>query len=441
VVTEAYRNAAHIVRSAAFHAPVNQNLLNHRVLTQEPALQIAQLVCDVSNEASYRRFATMFAGRAVRTWSTPNEKALFYGLANRHTPGGVVVELGSYCGGSAAFFARGLADKPGGGAGRVVCVDPLLGAPPWLALPPQMFTLAELRANIVALGIESYIDLKIGDSAAVGATWPAELIDVLLIDGDHSFEGALRDLECWAPKLRDGGILLFDDIDNIAEMRAVDEIMGSMRTLVRHGVVDGIGVHEVQQSGWRLLDELQTLVAAKHLHRPWSFEPVHALALSQPYQRTHEWTEPAVDLAYDLGYLAVAEKGDYAVLTDTPTELVQVVRSIHTDRGGGDLHVAGDALRYGRTFRLVACRPEQAARMYRLLLPGGVLLAWSDVPITPEEAARLADTIRSAGFDGVGHGGEDRPLFWGVANIAALAPGQIMQAHMAVRAPRCSDAQ
>jgi len=408
-----------------------------RICLQEAALDVVQMVHDVSDQPDFRRFSAAFSACGVRTWSTPDERALLYGVANRHTPGGIVVELGSYCGGSAAFFAKGLADKTEGEVGRVVCVDPLMGAPPWLPLPPHMFTLSELRANVATLGIDAYVELRIGDSAAVGAVWPANPIDVLLIDGDHCFEGALRDLECWAPKLRDGGILLFDDIDNISEMRTLDEIIGLMRTLKRQGAVDGIAVYQVQHGGgWKFLEELQGLLMARNIHRAWSFGPLHTQAPSQPYLRTREWTDPAVDLAYDLGYLAVAKGGDYAVLAGSPVELMQVARSVHNDREAGDLHVIRDPTGYGRTFRLVMCRPEEAAQMYRLLLPGGVLLARGNSPMLPAEVALWADAMRSVGFDGVGYGDGERPLFWAVADIAALAPDHIIQAHMAVRVPR-----
>ena len=125
-------------------------------------VDLVSLVNAVMNEPPFRDFEAKFNDRRVKTWSTIEEKALFYGLANRHTPNGVIVELGSYCGGSAAFFAKGLAEKGSDRKkGRVICVDPLLGAPPWLPLPPHMYTLSELTGNILALGISSHIDLRI----------------------------------------------------------------------------------------------------------------------------------------------------------------------------------------------------------------------------------------------------------------------------------------
>lgn len=356
---------------------------------------------------------------------------MLYGLANRHTTNGVIVELGSFCGGSASFFAKGLVDKKDGPAARrVVCVDPLLSAPPWLALPPHFFTMTEMQSNITVLGLQDRIDFKVGDSAAVGAVWPAEAIDILLIDGDHSFEGALRDFECWAPKLRMGGVLLFDDIDNIPEMRSLHQLLLHMPSLESQGTVDGIGVYLVRGDGWKILEDLKLLLAAEEIFRPWSYEAVHTKRLIEPYRRTHKWTEPALELAYDLGYLCTAAGGDYAILSNTPSELQRVVRSVHADRGQGDMHVINDINNYGRLFRLVACAPEDAPKALGRLVPGGVVLAWSETPLTTHDAGLLVEAMRRVGLEGVSHGGEERPLFWGVADIAALSPLQVMQGHM-----------
>ena len=318
------------------------------------ALDPDAVIQSTLQDRAFQEFLTLFLQKDVKTWSTEREKALLYGLAASRASDGVIVELGSYCGGSASFFAKGLDSRAG--SGRVVCVDPLLGAPPWLCLPAGMFTLDVLRRNLGSLGLEHRIDLKVGDSYSVGAAWPAEPIDILLIDGDHSFEGAMRDLECWAPKIRDGGILLFDDIDNIHEMRVLDEIMKQMSTLARIGTVDGIGVYQVRGGQWALLDELRGLLDLRGIHRPWSFDAVHATPVASPYRHTRYWTDPTFDIGYDLGYLAVAQKGDYGIFGTPAAELKQLIMSIQTDRGGGDLHVGASPAGYGTGFRLIGLR-------------------------------------------------------------------------------------
>jgi predicted O-methyltransferase YrrM len=39
-------------------------------------------------------------------------------------------------------------------------------------------------------------------------------IDLLYIDGDHSYEGVLTDLEMYSALVRNGGAVMMDDIDN-----------------------------------------------------------------------------------------------------------------------------------------------------------------------------------------------------------------------------------
>jgi predicted O-methyltransferase YrrM len=51
-------------------------------------------------------------------------------------------------------------------------------------------------------------------------------LDVLFIDGDHSYTGCLADLENWGPKVKDGGLILCHDSDTAGfpgVRQAIDE--------------------------------------------------------------------------------------------------------------------------------------------------------------------------------------------------------------------------
>lgn len=50
-----------------------------------------------------------------------------------------------------------------------------------------------------------------------------EFFDIAYIDGDHTYEGVLRDLNAWYPLVRKGGILCGDDYDWYGVKRAVIE--------------------------------------------------------------------------------------------------------------------------------------------------------------------------------------------------------------------------
>ncbi len=48
-------------------------------------------------------------------------------------------------------------------------------------------------------------------------------IDLVYVDGDHTYEGVAKDLAAWYPKVRKGGIICGDDIGWPGVKKAVDE--------------------------------------------------------------------------------------------------------------------------------------------------------------------------------------------------------------------------
>jgi hypothetical protein len=64
------------------------------------------------------------------------------------------------------------------------------------------------------------------DSSAAAKTYADNSVNFIFIDGDHSYEGIKRDLECWLPKIKDGGIIAGHDYHYDPIKRAVKEIFG-----------------------------------------------------------------------------------------------------------------------------------------------------------------------------------------------------------------------
>lgn len=50
-----------------------------------------------------------------------------------------------------------------------------------------------------------------GDSSSIGEDWISRPVDMVFIDGDHSYEGCTRDIEAWLPKIKPGGIISVHD--------------------------------------------------------------------------------------------------------------------------------------------------------------------------------------------------------------------------------------
>lgn len=63
------------------------------------------------------------------------------------------------------------------------------------------------------------------DSVQASMTIADGSVDFVFVDADHSYEGCKRDIEAWAPKVRDGGMVCGHDYSDLwpGVKRAVDE--------------------------------------------------------------------------------------------------------------------------------------------------------------------------------------------------------------------------
>ena len=111
-----------------------------------------------------------------------------------------VCEIGSFKGGTGFLLSRVLPQNA-----ILVLLDLEYGPPRRAALRSmargnqQVFTL---------IGDSHRIEMRDEVSRKCGG----DLLDVLFIDGDHSYEGVSRDLEIYAPLVRSGGVIAFHDI-------------------------------------------------------------------------------------------------------------------------------------------------------------------------------------------------------------------------------------
>lgn len=59
-----------------------------------------------------------------------------------------------------------------------------------------------------------------------------ESIDLLIVDGDHSRQAVLKDIECYMPLVKPGGVMLFHDIYSLPSVRdALIEYFGAINPL------------------------------------------------------------------------------------------------------------------------------------------------------------------------------------------------------------------
>ncbi len=153
-----------------------------------------------------------------------DEAALLFRLA-RNASGGPFAEIGRFKGGSTLIFASAL--PPG--------VE-LWSYDFHVALRPDMpgpDLDAELKAALERYGLAGKVHLLVADSRT--ADPPPEPLELLFIDGDHSYEGARADYARWSAFVRPGGHLLFHDAVDTGRygnhypgvVRAVAEVDGN----------------------------------------------------------------------------------------------------------------------------------------------------------------------------------------------------------------------
>jgi predicted O-methyltransferase YrrM len=152
------------------------------------------------------------------------ERGFLFQLAAEAPIDAQVVEIGSWMGASTCFLAAGLK----GPAAKVYAVDNFQGLSmcgedvTWYQRHFKQLgtnsTLEIFRANFAALGLTPRAEPVVSDSLAAAQTLAARrgAIDLIFVDGDHSYEGCKADIEAWLPFVKKGGVMAFHDFGSRA---------------------------------------------------------------------------------------------------------------------------------------------------------------------------------------------------------------------------------
>jgi predicted O-methyltransferase YrrM len=152
------------------------------------------------------------------------ERGFLYQLASDAPANAQVVEVGSWMGASTCFLAAGLK----GEAARIFAVDNFQGLSTcgedaaWYNRHFQKLgaasTLEIFKRNFSALGLAAKAEPVVSDSLAAASTLAAKrgMIDLIFIDGDHSYEACKADIVAWAPFVKRGGVIAFHDFGSRA---------------------------------------------------------------------------------------------------------------------------------------------------------------------------------------------------------------------------------
>jgi predicted O-methyltransferase YrrM len=129
---------------------------------------------------------------------------LLYSMARSLKPN-VCVEIGSARGRSACFVGLALAAN---GGGKLFAIDPHTKTD-WND-SQSIETLPIMQAHLESLNLTPYVEIVRKTSGEAAENW-TDKIDMLFIDGDHSYEGVRRDWELFSPHVSPFGVVVFHD--------------------------------------------------------------------------------------------------------------------------------------------------------------------------------------------------------------------------------------
>ena len=141
---------------------------------------------------------------------TKNEAELLFALASQANPRGVVVEIGSYVGGSAIFLAKG---SKAGKKNKVYTIDPHKDSMPIEKIGREVFpknSLPFFKENLKKENVEDIVVPIISTSQQAAENWDKP-ISLLWIDGNHDYEYVKLDFLLWEKHLLPGGVLALHD--------------------------------------------------------------------------------------------------------------------------------------------------------------------------------------------------------------------------------------
>ena len=173
-------------------------------------------------------------GRAhtIPSQTRVEEQLCLYDEARSVLELGRLVEIGSYLGGSSIVLAEALRRwSQVSRHSRLYCIDT------WendAMTEGKWETKGLFLSNIAPWS--DYITPVVGRSEDIQLPFDGEC-DVVFIDGDHSYEGARRDVDRFGPRVRDGGRLVMHDHQYYRSVtRVVGELLASGQWYVARAV-------------------------------------------------------------------------------------------------------------------------------------------------------------------------------------------------------------
>jgi predicted O-methyltransferase YrrM len=145
-------------------------------------------------------------------WTRGDEASALAEAAYALDDDAVIVEIGSFFGGSAVIMAGARKLK---GSGKVHCIDPFDGSGDRFSTPyyseiiagtPDRSPREHFDRNIRLAGLARWVQVHPGTAVEIAANWTTP-VDMLFFDGDQSPAGVRAAYEAWSPWLKPGGTI------------------------------------------------------------------------------------------------------------------------------------------------------------------------------------------------------------------------------------------
>jgi len=142
----------------------------------------------------------------VGGYLTDKEGELLYSLAKNCKGKGVIVEIGSYKGKSTIWLSRG---SKAGNKIKVYAIDPHRGSPELREkIQGKIWSYEEFKNNIEKAKVSDII-IPIITTSEEAAKYFEEPVELIFIDGNHSYDHIRLDFKLWFPKVVDCGFMAF----------------------------------------------------------------------------------------------------------------------------------------------------------------------------------------------------------------------------------------
>jgi predicted O-methyltransferase YrrM len=148
----------------------------------------------------------------VPCYLAPQDVKFLFSIAVQAPVNAAILEVGSWMGGSSIAFANGLMAKKNLGS-VIYAIDTWGGSPEHKELDCikddtmyEMF-LKNIHDNLADLFVRPIRSSSVGASSR----FKDNSLDIVFIDGDHSYEACLEDLTVWYPKVKQGGLIIGHD--------------------------------------------------------------------------------------------------------------------------------------------------------------------------------------------------------------------------------------